>query len=152
VNGRGKRAHEEVLQQRVGRGEVHVRAAREVRGLLEERGGRAVQLADVDRDLLQRPSAQTHARRCGGRTHELLRGEDGVHERDVRRARVGGDGEDEDARLGRVRGVCGGRALHALDVCARSSSVRAPGGGGRTAQGLGERAHERGRVCARVGT
>jgi len=68
--------------------EVHVDAARGVAGLLEE-ARVSGELEDVDRDVAP------------------LRGEDGIHDWNVLRAEVGGDGEDEDAgdQVGLIGGV-----------------------------------------------
>jgi hypothetical protein len=47
----------EVLQERVARGEMHVRTAREVRGHLKERGRPDAQLVNVDGAFLHLPSS-----------------------------------------------------------------------------------------------
>ena len=75
-----------------------VRPVRGVGGLLQE-GRRAGQGEHIDGDL------------------EALRGEDGVHERDVLRGRSGGDGEHEDTR-GERRG-CVERGGHGAGGGAR---------------------------------
>lgn len=73
--------HHEVLQQTLfllcRRRDVH--APRGVGGLLQK-DGVAAEFEDVDRDV------------------QALTGEDGVHDRDVLRCEVAGDGDDEDAR------------------------------------------------------
>lgn len=71
--------HDEVLQQGVSPLEVDVRSGGEMGCLLEKDGVGSVDFTDVDRHF------------------ELLGGEDGVHDGDVGRGEVGGDGEDEDA-------------------------------------------------------
>lgn len=102
--------HHEVLQEALGAAEVHVRALRGIRGLLEE-DGVAGQLEDVDGDA------------------QALGGEGGVHDGDVLVSEVAGDGEDEDAGEEAAGGVVDG-VFGAVGVCF--------GSGGRAGFGVGD--------------
>lgn len=78
----GQETHHEVLQEPRAALQAKVGTPGEVTGLLEKDGVGAVDLADVDLDVI------------------LLGGKDAVHDRDVLRAGVLRDTEDDDSGFG----------------------------------------------------
>ena len=97
--------------------EVDVGATGQMGSLLEEEGVGAVDLADVDGDVLW------DVRRGGNEgqeTYKVLGRKDRVHDRDVGGGEVGGDGEDEEAGDGRV-----GVELEAVDILGEKDEERA---------------------------
>lgn len=85
ADGRGREeGHNKILQEGIGVLEVDVGPAGEMGSLLEEEGMWTKYLADIDGDI------------------QVLGRKDRVHDGDVGRGKVRGDGEDEEAGDGRV--------------------------------------------------
>ena len=87
---------------------MDVGAAGQMGSLLEEEGVGAVDLADIDGDVLWDVRGCENA---GKETYKVLGRKDRVHDRDVRGGEIGGDGEDEEAGDGRVAAE-----LEAVDI------------------------------------